>query len=174
MRVAISPQSVSGPAAERPASAAQLTGLNFATQRIQPGSRLCCISAVERKVSGSVAIVTIPISVSRWRVSTAMPLESEAKTAPSSPATAISTATPSMPLWKCAPTASARPITIRLWMTRLRTDWATLPRLSAPRQIGETSSRSMVPRLMSSMKPIPIQAEDMASMTTTPGVRNSM
>src|SRR6266571_2760822 len=53
-------------------------------------------------------------------------------------------------------------------MTRLSTDWATLPRLSAPRQIGETSSRSMVPRLMSSMKPIPTQAEDMASMTTTP------
>ena len=27
----------------------------------------------------------------------------------------------------------------------LSTDWVTLPRLSAPRQIGETSSRSMVP-----------------------------
>ncbi len=57
----------------------------------------------------------------------------------------------------------------------MSTDWATLPRLSAPRQIGETSSRSIVPRLMSSMNAIPTQpAEETASMTTTPGVRNSM
>ena len=33
-------------AAERPASTAQLTGLNVATVWIQPGTRLCCISAL--------------------------------------------------------------------------------------------------------------------------------
>jgi hypothetical protein len=102
------PQSALGAAAERPASAAQLTGLNLAAQRIQPGSRFCCTSAVERKVSGRTAMVKIPISVSRWRVSTAIPFESEAKTAPSSTATAISTATPTTALWTRARPASAR------------------------------------------------------------------
>jgi hypothetical protein len=57
----------------------------------------------------------------------------------------------------------------------LSTDWATLTRLSAPRQIGETSKLSIVPRLMSSMNPIPTQPSvETASMTTTPGVRMSM
>src|SRR5207247_793047 len=46
--VAISPQSAFAPAADRPPSAAQLMGLNLAIQRIQPGSRLCCMSAEER------------------------------------------------------------------------------------------------------------------------------
>jgi hypothetical protein len=86
-----------------------------------------------------------------------------------------STAIPARPPVKLAPTASEGPITIRLWITMLSTDWATLPRLSAPRQIGETSSLSIVPLLMSSMKPIPVHpALEIASMTTTPGVRNSM
>ena len=40
MRVVISPQSACAAAAERPASAAQLTGLNLEIQRIQLGSRL--------------------------------------------------------------------------------------------------------------------------------------
>src|SRR5215210_4695136 len=77
VRVAISPQSAFVAAADRPASAAQLTGLNLAIQRIQLGRRLCCISAEERKVSGSVTMVTIPISVSRCLVRTATPFESE-------------------------------------------------------------------------------------------------
>jgi hypothetical protein len=51
-------------------------------------------------------MVTIPISVSRWRVSTAILLESEAKMAPSSAATPISTAMPVTPLSKRAPIAS--------------------------------------------------------------------
>ena len=77
-------------------------------------------------------------------------------------------------MWKRAPTAIASPITIRLWIAIVSTDCATLPRLSAPRQIGETSRRSIVPRLMSSMKPMPTQpAVDTASITTIPGVRNS-
>ena len=54
------------------------------------------------------------------------------------------------------------------------TDWATLPRFSAPRQAGETSMRSITPLSMSSMKPIPVQpALDTASITTIPGVRKS-
>lgn len=53
MRVATRLQSIFCIAAERPACTAQLTGLNLATVLIYPGVRLCCISAAERKVSGS-------------------------------------------------------------------------------------------------------------------------
>ena len=57
-------------------------------------------------------------------------------------------------------------------MTTESIDCATLPRLNAPRQAGETSIRSITPLFMSSMKPMPVQpALETASMTTTPGVR---
>ena len=59
-----------------------------------------------------------------------------------------------------------------VWITTDSTHWATLPRLSAPRHAGVTSIRSITPRFMSSMKPMPVQpADDTASITTTPGVR---
>ena len=45
-----------------------------------------------------------------------------------------------------------------------------LPTLSAPRQTGETSKRSITPERMSSMKAIPFQpAELIAVITITPG-----
>ena len=47
--------------------------------------------------------------------------------------------------------------------------------LSAPRQTGETRKRSITPRSMSSMNAMPFQpADEIAVMTITPGVRNSM
>jgi DNA-binding NarL/FixJ family response regulator len=79
------PQSICSIAAERPATTAQLTGLNLATVPIQSGARLACISAEDRNVSGSSTSVTAPISDSRWRVSTPSPFESEANAAPSRP-----------------------------------------------------------------------------------------
>ena len=85
-------------AAERPASTAQLTGLSFETVRIQPGTRLCCMSAEDRKVSGSRTRLTAPISVSRWRASIPMPFDSEANAAPSSAATRMRMSTPPTPL----------------------------------------------------------------------------
>ena len=84
-------------AAERPASTAQLTGLNLATVPIQSGARLCCISAEDRNVSGSSTSVTAPISDSRWRVSTPSPFENDANAAPSRAATSIRISTPPTP-----------------------------------------------------------------------------
>ncbi len=52
-------------AAERPASPARFTGLNFDTSRIHEGTRLRCISALDRNVSGKSTKLTAPISVSR-------------------------------------------------------------------------------------------------------------
>jgi hypothetical protein len=84
-------------AAERPASTAQLTGLTSPTVWIQPGTRFFCMSAEERNVTGSSTRLTTPISVSRWRASTPMPLDSDANAAPSSPATRIRISTPPTP-----------------------------------------------------------------------------
>ncbi len=66
----ITPQSPCCIAAERPATTAQLTGLNLEIVRIQAGTRLCCISALDRNVSGSSTRLTAPISVSRWQTAT--------------------------------------------------------------------------------------------------------
>jgi hypothetical protein len=71
MRDPIRLQSASCVDAERPASPAQSTGSNLADQRIHSGSRLACMRAVERKVSGSVTRLTIPIRLSRSRIRTA-------------------------------------------------------------------------------------------------------
>jgi hypothetical protein len=61
-RLATRPQSSFCIAAERPASTAQLTGLSLETLRIQAGTRLCCMSAEDRKVSGRRTRLTAPIT----------------------------------------------------------------------------------------------------------------
>ena len=49
------------------------------------------------------------------------------------------------------------------------------PEMSDPRLAGDTRKRSITPRSMSSMRPIPLQpAEKRQVMTTMPGVRKSM
>src|SRR5262249_5120349 len=93
-RPATRPQSIFCIAPPRAATTAQLTGLNLATDWIQPGARLCCINAADRNVSGNCTSVTAPISVSRWRASTATPLDSDANAAPNSAATRIISSTP--------------------------------------------------------------------------------
>ena len=64
------------PGLDRPVDRVELRDV-----RIQRGRRLCCISALERNVSGSSTKLTAPISVSRWRASTATPFESDANAA---------------------------------------------------------------------------------------------
>jgi hypothetical protein len=53
IRVSTSDQSVFRVVAERPASTAQFTGLNLATDRTQPGIKVGGMKVVERKVTGS-------------------------------------------------------------------------------------------------------------------------
>ena len=58
------------------------------------------------------------------------------------------------------------------WTTVTAADWASRPRLSAPRQTGVASRFSITPRSMSSMNVMPVQPADMRAVsTTTPGVR---
>ena len=61
------------------------------------------------------------------------------------------------------------------WTTITTATCATRPAISALRRTGETSSRSVTPRSMSSIVPIPLQPdENSADMTTIPGARYAM
>src|SRR5690242_11498906 len=88
----------------RPALAAQLTGLNFATSAIQPGTRFSDKKAPERKVSGSTRVVDAPISASRCLVSSANQLDTPAM------ATAIRTDTPINAAMPMAPPGNVAPV----------------------------------------------------------------
>jgi hypothetical protein len=146
--------------------------LRSAAVRIQPGSRSSRISAVERNVSGSTRNVTAPISDSSWRVTSASELDSAARADPSSAARRISTTRPRTPPGKLAPTASAIATMTTDCTTITTALCATRPAISALRRTGETSSRSVTPRLISSIVAIPLQPDEKsADITTIPGAR---
>ena len=65
------------------------------------------MNAAERKVSGSVSIVLMPMTDSRWRSDSAIASETAATDAPTSMAQSVSTAKPTMPPWNRAPSSSA-------------------------------------------------------------------
>ena len=87
----------------------------------------------------------------------------------------MSTTTPRTPPGKLAPTARAMSTMITDWTTITTPACATRPPISAQRRTGETSSRSVTPRLMSSIVAIPLQPEEnSADITTIPGARYAM
>jgi len=75
---------------------------------------------------------------------------------------------------KLAPVAVEPPTMISDWIRITTTLCATLAATSASRDTGETRKRSMIPRSIALIPPIPCQPADMiALMTTIPGVRKS-
>jgi hypothetical protein len=125
--------------------------------------------------SGSWRNVSVAISVSSLRVTSAKAIDSEANGADTRAATPIRPATPSTPLEKLAPASRAIPTMMSDWITIVIVCWTTRPASSAGRLIGDTSRRSVTPRSRSSSRPMPVQpAEKNAVMITMPGARNSM
>src|SRR6266542_3837398 len=97
--------------ASRPATTAQFTGLNRATDRIQPGTRFCAMNTEDRNVSGRITKLTAAMTVSSLRTTAANAVESDANEAPRSTEQATSTTSPRSSGYR-AP--SARPSDTRM------------------------------------------------------------
>jgi hypothetical protein len=160
--------------ASRPATTAQFTGLNRATDRIQPGTRFWAMNTDDRNVSGRITKLTAAMTVSSLRTTAASAVDSDANAAPSRTEHATSTTSPRSSGYR-APSASPSDTRMADWITATRPSWTRRPPISAPRLTGVTRNRSITPLSRSQIRPMPAHPpENRTVITTIPGVRKSM
>jgi hypothetical protein len=149
-----------------------VTGFSVANARIQPGSVSSGMNALERNSSGNCSRFA-PMIVDSWsRVNTASEFENAANEIENSTPIATIPTAPASPVTTLAPKATLNSRMMTICAAIRLTSARVLPRNTAVRFIGLTSTFSNMPFSMSLTSPIPeVTAAAIATWIAIAGAR---